>query len=103
MVETHISQRPSSEGMRFLTTGEAFQAPPVQETGPPGSSLENKDIVIVDDRTDKAAITAVGGSAVQVGAEQMAIGGCRCLAQRSRDTAGSRPIRLRHYRAQLPV
>jgi hypothetical protein len=103
MVETHISQRPYSQGRRFLTTGETLQVLPVKETGPPRSSLEDKDIIIVDDGTDEAAITPVGGSAVQVGAEQIAIGGRRRLAQRSRDAAGSGPIRLRHYRAQFPV
>jgi hypothetical protein len=103
MVEVHISQRPDSQGRRFLATGETLQALPVKETGPPRSSLEDEDVVIVDDGTDEAAITPVGGHAVQVGAEQIAIGSRCRLAQRSRDTAGGGPIRLHHDRAQFPV
>jgi len=103
MVETHISQRPYSQGSRFLTTGETLQVLRVMETGPPRSSLEDEDIVIVDNGTDEAAITPVGGSAVQVGAEQIAISSSRRLAQCSRDAAGSGPIRLRRYCAQFPV
>jgi hypothetical protein len=77
---------------------ETLQVPTVKDTGSPRSSLEDKYVIIVDDGTDEAAITPIGGGAVQVGVEQIAIGSRCSLAQRSRDTASSGPLRLHHYR-----
>jgi hypothetical protein len=75
----------------------------VQETGPARASVEDKEVIVVHHGTGEAATAPVGGGAIQIGVEQIAIGGGRRTAQRRRDTAGGGPIGLRHHLAQFAV
>jgi len=99
----YIRHPPHSQGKWFLTTGEALQALPAKETGPARASLEDKDVIIVQDGTDETTIAPIGGSGVQICVEQIAVSGRRRLAQPSRDTASGGPIRPCHHLAQFPV
>jgi hypothetical protein len=75
----------------------------VSKTGSARASLQDKEVIIVQDSRDEATFAPIGGGGAQVAAEQMTVSSRRRLAQPGRDTAGGGPIRLRHNRVQFPV
>jgi hypothetical protein len=80
---------------QFLATGEALNAPVMDDTGSDGSGEHDEKVISVQHGTGQAAVAAIGGRSPQIELKQVAVHGDGCLAQRSRDAADGGPICLR--------
>ena len=103
VIEAHVRQRSDSQRNHILATGETLQALTVQEPSSPTASLENEQVIAMQNSGDEAAFAPIGRSGMQVGIKKMPVGRSRCLAQSRRDAAGGRPVRLCHHLSQFPV